>query len=38
MLAKIVVAAVLYITLMWLTGARIMREAAGYLLHRKTSV
>lgn len=38
MLAKIVVVAVLYVTLMWLTGARIMREAAGYLLHRKTSV
>ena len=38
MLAKIVVAAVLYVTIMWLTGARIMREAADYLLHRKTSV
>lgn len=36
MLAKVALAATLYTAVMWLSGARIMREAAGYLLHRQS--
>ena len=34
MLARILLAAVLYAGIMWASGARIMRETMGYLLHR----
>lgn len=34
MSARIVLATVLYAGIMWASGARIMREAMGYLLHR----
>lgn len=36
LLAKVALAAALYTAVMWLSGARIMRESAGYLLHRKS--
>ncbi|MGN0234373.1 MAG: lipopolysaccharide biosynthesis protein [Bacteroidaceae bacterium] len=35
LLAKVVMAAVLYVTVMWLSGARIMRESADYLFRRR---
>ncbi len=34
MLARILLAATLYAGIMWASGARIMRETMGYLLHR----
>ena len=35
MLSRIVMAALLYAGIMWISGARIMRETIGYLLHKK---
>ena len=37
LLAKVVLAAVLYVTAIWISGARIMRESVDYLLHRHHS-
>lgn len=37
LLAKVVLAAVLYLTAIWISGARIMRESVDYLLHRHHS-
>ena len=34
LLAKVVLAAVFYVTAIWISGARIMRESVDYLLHR----
>lgn len=35
--AKVVLAAVFYVTAIWISGARIMRESVDYLLHRHHS-
>lgn len=35
-ISKVIIAAALYIGIMWLSGAHIMRESAYYLLHRKS--
>lgn len=35
MLSRISLSVVLYIGLMWISGAKIMRETIGYLLHKK---
>ena len=37
LLAKVVLAAVFYVTAIWISGARIMRESVDYLLHRHHS-
>ena len=37
MLAKMALAAALYTAAVWVSGARIMREAAGYLFGRRRS-
>lgn len=36
MLSRIIIAAILYAGLMWISGARIMRETIGYLLRKNT--
>ena len=36
LLAKVAMAAALYILIMWISGARIMRESAEYLLRKRT--
>jgi hypothetical protein len=35
MLSRIAIAAILYAGVMWFSRAQIMREAIGYLLHKK---
>lgn len=35
MMARILLAATLYTSIMWVSGAKIMRESMGYILHRK---
>ena len=37
LLAKVVLAAIFYVTAIWISGARIMRESVDYLLHRHHS-
>ena len=37
LVAKVVLAAVFYVTAIWISGARIMRESVDYLLHRHHS-
>lgn len=37
LLVKVVLAAVFYVTAIWISGARIMRESVDYLLHRHHS-
>ncbi len=37
LLAKVLLAAVFYVTAIWISGARIMRESVDYLLHRHHS-
>lgn len=36
MLSRIVMAALLYAGIMWISGAKIMRETIGYLIHKKS--
>ncbi|MBQ8274889.1 MAG: lipopolysaccharide biosynthesis protein [Bacteroidaceae bacterium] len=36
MLSRIAMAALLYAGIMWISGAKIMREAIGYILHKKS--
>jgi hypothetical protein len=35
MLSRIGMAALLYAGIMWISGAKIMRETTSYLLHKK---
>ena len=37
LVAKVVLAAIFYVTAIWISGARIMRESVDYLLHRHHS-
>ena len=37
LVAKVILAAVFYVTAIWISGARIMRESVDYLLHRHHS-
>lgn len=37
LVARILMAALVYMGLMWLCGARIMRECLGFIINRKTS-
>ena len=36
MLSRIAMAALLYAGIMWISGAKIMGEAIGYILHKKS--
>lgn len=38
LLSKVILAASLYVCVMWMSGARIMRESADYLFHRRHSL